>query len=248
MFLSSTKHIKTPKIVINLDNFQKDSLSRTILEYYDKGKFPTVKNVGLVLMKRKKLNQGSIHSLFIYAYEIIQFYSYRVCSDTSFVTLLLLYMCAEWETANATATSFNWFYAAQPLETWLFPWNSRNSLLSWNMMVHHNVHISLPQAPVLSQMNAVYYKPKYNWMNNFLYIPSHCVFFTLGTKEALLVSSQSIFTTKHSYIHLKVIRTSPFLILLADISNRSPHKNPACISCLPYSPYTSSPTKSPVFH
>jgi hypothetical protein len=92
VFLSPIKHTKVPKTVINLDDFQKDALSRIILEYYDKGKFPVTK-VALVLTK--KLNQGSVHSSFIYSYEIIQFYCYTVCSDISFVTLLPLYMCAE---------------------------------------------------------------------------------------------------------------------------------------------------------
>jgi predicted RNA-binding protein with PUA domain len=36
-FLSPRKHINIKKRATNLEDFQKDVLSRTVLEYYDKG-------------------------------------------------------------------------------------------------------------------------------------------------------------------------------------------------------------------
>jgi hypothetical protein len=48
-----------PKRATNYDDFQKDVLLRTVLEYYDKGKFPTVKKVKLGLRGKKIAYKGS---------------------------------------------------------------------------------------------------------------------------------------------------------------------------------------------
>jgi hypothetical protein len=40
VFLSHRKYVNISNRVINLDNFQKDVLHRTVFEYYDDGEFP----------------------------------------------------------------------------------------------------------------------------------------------------------------------------------------------------------------
>jgi hypothetical protein len=47
--------------VSNLDDFQKDVLHRTVLKYYDKGKFSTAKNVTFAL-REKIVYKGSVSS------------------------------------------------------------------------------------------------------------------------------------------------------------------------------------------
>lgn len=59
-----------------------------------KGKFPTVKKV-ILAFRGKNARNGSPHIILIYSYEIVQVYSYMLCSDTNFLLLLLLYMCVE---------------------------------------------------------------------------------------------------------------------------------------------------------
>jgi hypothetical protein len=49
VFLSSRKHTNIPKRATDPDDFQKVVLHTTVFEYYDKGKFLTVKKVTLAL-------------------------------------------------------------------------------------------------------------------------------------------------------------------------------------------------------
>jgi hypothetical protein len=50
---------------------------------YDKGKVPTAKKVTLAL-NEKTVYKGSVHILFIYFYEIVQFCSYKAWSGIKF--------------------------------------------------------------------------------------------------------------------------------------------------------------------
>jgi hypothetical protein len=49
LFPSPRKHVYIQKRAKNLFNFQNEVLWRIVLEYYDKGEFPTAKKVTLAL-------------------------------------------------------------------------------------------------------------------------------------------------------------------------------------------------------
>ena len=71
------KHIK-PRLKTALDDFQKDVLRRTILQFYDDGQYPTAKK--LTIAMREKINyKGSVSSM----YGILKNlgFRYRKCND-----------------------------------------------------------------------------------------------------------------------------------------------------------------------
>jgi hypothetical protein len=57
MFTSPGKKHNMQKLVMNLDDLEKDVLRRTIFRFYDKGEFPKAKKLALEL--RDKMNCSS---------------------------------------------------------------------------------------------------------------------------------------------------------------------------------------------
>jgi hypothetical protein len=89
-YLSPRKYIRIPKRMINLGDFHKDVLCKTVFEYYDKIKFPTAKK-GTLALKEKITYEVSVHIILICFYKIVKFFSCVVHSDMSLLILLLLH-------------------------------------------------------------------------------------------------------------------------------------------------------------
>jgi hypothetical protein len=64
--LSTRKHIITPNRVTDLVEFQMDTVCRTFFEYFDKGKFCTVRKVAFTLEERS-LYEGPVF-YFVYVF------------------------------------------------------------------------------------------------------------------------------------------------------------------------------------
>ncbi|PSN51218.1 hypothetical protein C0J52_13671, partial [Blattella germanica] len=75
---SPGKRHDRPKIKTDLDDFEKDVLRRTIMQFYDDGQYPTAKK--LTMAMREKINyQGSIASMYCILRNLG--FRYRKCND-----------------------------------------------------------------------------------------------------------------------------------------------------------------------
>lgn len=78
IFKSPGKRHDRPKSKTNLDDFEKDVLRRTIMQFYDDGQYPTAKK--LTMAMREKINyQGSIASMYCILRNLG--FRYRKCND-----------------------------------------------------------------------------------------------------------------------------------------------------------------------
>jgi hypothetical protein len=73
VFLSPRNHINIQKRAINVDDFQRDDLCRTLFEYYDKSKYSAVKKVTFALREKENVHKDSVQILSVHSYGTVQF-------------------------------------------------------------------------------------------------------------------------------------------------------------------------------